>query len=166
MNLPWFVAVCRDAPHPLVGEASEGHRPVVVYFASGRPWLAAYGQGGLVYAERGPRRLAVLGESTITADRLGRLLDVEPDATAIVNSTHAEPGSFCVLYTDGETTIAQGAASGIRELYIGVEQHGSVLVSDQASRVAAVLRAPVNRSSVAFGLLHPGLDAVIDGQTY
>ncbi|RSM98697.1 asparagine synthase [Nonomuraea sp. WAC 01424] len=141
-------------PDSAAGEALAGtlNGVVILGYASGRPCLLAASTGGIVHAEAGQARLAVIGTCPVTAGRLRRMaarLTCLADADAVAA---ALPGSFHLVAVVGGRVRVQGTASGTRRVYYA-RAGGAVVASGRAAVPAALTRAPVDQRALAARLL-------------
>lgn len=155
MSASWFIAFAEPNNNPSIG-STDAKKTTVLRFQSGHVWIIADATfSRLTHAEVGARRLALIGETDVSAGRLAHLLHKHDDDSALFDAAAAEPGSFHVVYTDGTTSCVQGSASGVRQIFFAQLDSGAHVVSDSPSRLAELTRATPRIEMVAWSLLSP-----------
>jgi asparagine synthase (glutamine-hydrolysing) len=139
----------RAIAHRLAGAGS-----VVIDHPSGRPWLVVHGpeDQSVVSATVGANRIAVLGFSSATSERLDRIAGWARDRTDLDLLSHQLAGSFHLVASVGGTLRAQGSASGVRLIYRAVVD-GVPVLSDRADVLAELGGFGYNHVSLALRLL-------------
>ncbi|GAA4640529.1 hypothetical protein GCM10023196_106420 [Actinoallomurus vinaceus] len=132
----------------------------VLDYVSGRPCLvtasADGANGTVVRAQVGVVRLAVIGDTPVTATLLENLaarIDCLEDADVVAARL---PGSFHLIAVVGDRVRVQGTASGLRRIFftrLGGGHGAAVVASDRASVLAALRGAPVDVEALAVRLL-------------
>ncbi|MGY0057182.1 asparagine synthase-related protein [Streptomyces sp. LZ34] len=134
--------------------------------ASGRPWLLGRWRGaGVVTAEAGDARVAVLGRCLLTPDalrtRVGRLRDVREVEGAVGRVA----GSYHVLATVGGRVWARGTASAACRLFT-TRVEGVQVAAPGADVLAGLLGSAPDQEMLAARLMDPPLSwAALGGRT-
>ncbi len=123
--------------------------PQVITHASGRPWLVGrWRPDEMKVASAGATRLAVIGRSPVTTDRLERLAagvtrlpDVDRTIPALLGSCHV------VASVNGEVRF-QGSLSGLRRVF-HTRLDGVPVAADRSDVLAALTGAGVDEEALA-----------------
>lgn len=122
-----------DSVGELAQRCSVGH--AVVPHESGRPWLVHnYPSGQVMTSSGGPTRIAVLGFSSATQDRLRITVDRPGRIDDLIRGLD---GNFSLVASLAGTVRAFGTASGVRRVF-RARIDGAWVVSDRADVLAGL----------------------------
>ncbi|MEU4654022.1 asparagine synthase-related protein [Streptomyces sp. NPDC023723] len=121
--------------------------------ASGRPWVVgSWTDEEILTAARGDRRVALFGCFAASPDDLGRIVERCPTADRLGDALRAVPGSYHALASFGGEIRAQGALSGVREIF-HTTVDGRTLAADRPDTLAALSGAGVDETTLICRLL-------------
>lgn len=117
--------------------------------ASGRPWLVGQGsRAAVAVGTAGPVRLAVIGDSPVTAVRLGELAAGVSSLADVGRVAAALTGSFHLVATvDGAVRI-HGTATGLRRVF-HCRVGGVPVAADRADLLAELVGSAVDEETLA-----------------
>ncbi|WP_431040610.1 asparagine synthase-related protein [Streptomyces sp. P1-3] len=120
---------------------------------SGRPWVAGrLAAERVLLAENGDTRLAVVGHCSATPAELAAAAARISDAAQLDGLGASWAGSHHLIASVAGRLYVRGSASGLRRVF-HASLRGLVIAADRADALAALLDAPLDRSSLALRLL-------------
>ncbi|WKX73962.1 asparagine synthase-related protein [Streptomyces sp. XD-27] len=120
---------------------------------SGRPWVAGrLAADRVLSAEDGDTRLAVVGHCSATPTELAAAAARISDVAQLDGLGTSWAGSYHLLASVAGRLYVRGSASGLRRVF-HASLRGFVFAADRADVLAALLDAPLDRSSLALRLL-------------
>ncbi|MBT3149344.1 hypothetical protein HTV45_00190 [Streptomyces sp. CHD11] len=130
-------------------------RPKVIEHHSGRPWLVGdWLDDEIVRVSAGPRRLVLLGCTTVHPDVLRARLSRVRSLTDLDDIARLPSGSFhLVASLDGDVRV-QGALSTACQVFYA-RAAGVTLAASRAESLAGLIGASVDTERVALELLSP-----------
>ncbi|MFJ8533450.1 lasso peptide isopeptide bond-forming cyclase [Streptomyces sp. NPDC093591] len=151
----WFVVLPDSASAARVGAALRGRRVREISHPSGRPWLLGrWSDDAVTVGEAGRVKLAVVGEHTVTADRLATAADRTGTVAALDELARGMVGSSHLVASVTGRVRVQGSVTGMRRVFharIG----DAAVAADRADVLAALLDAEVDEQQLAARLLNP-----------
>ncbi|GAA4623022.1 lasso peptide isopeptide bond-forming cyclase [Actinoallomurus vinaceus] len=130
------------------------HQTVIVH-PSGRPWIIGrWRDGEIVLAAEGPRRLALLGHTSVTPQRLSTSLQRIRTVSDLDALAGTVPGSFhLVAALDGVVRV-QGSISSARQVFYG-SIAGTTVAADRPQCLSALTGSGIAEELLPVRLLAP-----------
>jgi asparagine synthase (glutamine-hydrolysing) len=155
---PWFVVLPDSESARPVREtllAAQDPPSRVVDHPSGRPWiLGSWPEGAAATGSAGRTALAVLGQHSVSADRLTREASRIDDVSGVDRLAASLVGSVHLVASVDGRVRTQGSVTGIRRVF-WADVGGVPVAADRADVLALLARTGLDERRLALHLLHP-----------
>lgn len=153
----WFTVFPDRDSRLAVAELLRSRATHVVHHDSGRPWLmGCWSTDEVVTAQAGTTRVAVIGQSAVTAARLAETAARVDDISDLDRLATTLPGSFHLIAAVGNRIRVQGSASGFRRVF-ATTVGGTVVTADRADVLARLGSGEFDHRWLAARLVDPGI---------
>lgn len=151
-----FLVIPDTAAGTVIAEAVCAREQLkVISYASGRPWIVGqWTDSEVTWAAAGQRRVAVLGHTTVTGDRLAKAASGVHTPRDLDSLSCALPGSFHLAAAiDGRVRV-QGSLSTARQIFYGTVS-GTTVAANRPDTLAQLTGAGIRAELLAARLLAP-----------